>query len=529
MAPSVRTCAGCGTANPQANTFCIECGAPLTDAAPDPGLARPAQTQFTLPDYLLAARHREAEDQRRRLAVREGSGGGLVWTGAPLIGGALLFSSGTGPGATALGLGLLCVVAGFFRMRRDRHAMARAGVATTAVGAVALGAVALQILDLGGAAPLPSATAVARAPTPTPDPAEIATVPGGSGGDRGVAMFLGDPARSGRHPGPAPSGRPTVRWRVHTGGEVYTSPVVVGNAVFVGTKSGFLTALDVATGAERWRVDLGGYVVRATPAVAGGTVYVGAGYALFAVDAATGRERWRLPIRFAGSPSPTVSDGVVYAGTQEGHLYAVDAATGIERWHVEVEGLVFGSPAVAGGTVFVGGDAGALHAFDAATGRLRWRRPVGGEITASPAVANGSVYVASTAPSLVALDAATGDERWRVAIGGGTPPALLGDTLFLGSDDNGLYAVDTAGGGLRLLFPTGGPVVAPPSVAGDALFVAAGSTLHAVGTDGTPRWSYPTGGEIGSAPAVVGGSVYVGSHDGYLYAIGGDRDGVPAA
>lgn len=524
MSPSPLVCPACGQSASPAHDFCVECGAPLAGAPALPSLSPAVQTQFTLPDYLLAAREREATARRRRLAA-EGAGGGLVWSGIPMVAGALIFSSGGGIGDAVLGLGLTLILAGFFRMRRDPQAMARAGVATVAVGSVALGAVLLQLLDLGGPLPDPPSTQVAR-PTPTVDPSEVAAVASPVGPRDGVPMFRGDPAHTGQNPGPGPSGRPRSRWRAHTGGELYASPVVAGETVFVGTKSGFLAAIETTTGRERWRFDLGGYIARSTPAVAeaDGVVFVAAGYALFAIDATTGAERWQVPTRFVGSSSPTVAGGLVYLGTQEGHLYALDAVTGRERWHDEVEGLIFGSPAVANGLVFVGGDNGTVHAHDATTGRERWTFAAGGGIYASPAAADGVLYVVTTTPELIALDAATGGPRWRKGVGGEASPAVAatGERVFVGSDDNGLYALDAANGAVHWLFATGAPIVSSPVVVGETVFVGGGSTLYAVNGDGQARWSYPTGGTIQTSPAVVGDTVYVGSHDGYLYAIGGD-------
>ncbi len=53
-------CPRCGQANPPANGFCRECAAPLAGARTETGptLAPSTRTQFTLPDYLLAARER---------------------------------------------------------------------------------------------------------------------------------------------------------------------------------------------------------------------------------------------------------------------------------------------------------------------------------------------------------------------------------------------------------------------------------------------------------------------------------------
>ena len=62
-----------------------------------------------------------------------------------------------------------------------------------------------------------------------------------------------------------------------------------------------------------------------------------------------------------------------------------------------------------------------------------------------------------------------------------TSPAVAGGTVYDGSDDGTVYALDAATGRLR--------------------------------------WADTTVGAIGSSPAATGGTVYVGSVDGTVYAL----------
>lgn len=524
----MKTCPSCGQANPTANGFCTGCGVPLPEAKSGPTVStRPARPSFSLPDYV-------ERDASRRAVSAEGAGSGLVWTGLPLTVGSLLMSSGSTVGTVCWAAGILLVVAGFWRMRNERRAFGRAGLVTSVVSVVALGGVVLQLVRFDVADP--AATEVAAIPTPTPDLGDnVGATPDDQGGavvTGAVPMFRGNPGHTGVHPGPGPSGDPRTAWKLDTGGELYSSPAVADGLVFVGTKSGYLLAVDAATGEERWRQALDGYIIRSSPAVVDGVVYIGGGYTLYAFDAASGAQRWRFSTRYSGPSSPVVVDGVVYAGTQEGYVYAVDADTGHERWRIKTDGLVFSSPAVAEGRLFVGSDDGDLYAFDADGGRLLWRFPTGGEVYASPAVAGDTVYVSSKSQILYAVDAASGEERWRWNAGGDASPAVADGVVYLGSDDNGLYALDGESGEARWLFPTGAPIRLSPVVAGDTVYVGSGATLYAVAAGaeaGTRRWSYVAGDRLESSPAVVGGAIFVGGRDGFLYAIGGSDNPTPAA
>jgi outer membrane protein assembly factor BamB len=516
-----KECPQCGVRSPGSQLFCVDCGASLAAIAPVTGLVRVEATQFSLPDYLRSDPYRKAH-LRGFFADETGTGSGLVWTGAIVAAAAVIFTPMDGLGVTVLGLGVLFVVGGFWRMRTDQEALSRAGLAIMGLAVLALATMLFQVLGpqrqaLTTAAPPP----IAQSGHPAVDMAASPPASRPSGGS--VAMLGGTSDHVGVHPGPGPSGRPVTKWRQHTGGEIYSSPVVVDGVVYVGTKSGFLAAYDAATGEEKWRFDLGGYIVRATPAVVDGVAYIGAGYGLFAIDVATGTERWRMPIRFAGAASPNVANDTVVVATQEGHLYAVEAGTGAERWHYEADGLIFGAPAIFDDTVYFASDAGGIHAMAAETGRLAWRANVAAPIRGAPVVGPAGAVFNSEEPAVFAFDEETGDELWRAAIGGESAPALTGQLVLVGSAENGLYALDAATGERRWLFPTGSPVLTAPAIAGETVFVSSGSTLYAIDLEtGEAAWSYPAGDRILTSPAVVDGVVYFGSRDGFLYAITGD-------
>lgn len=517
MAVTIWSCTTCGQRAPATRRFCIGCGMPFILSRP--GLTPPLQTQFTLPDYLLAAREREGQARRLRGAT-EGSGTGLIISGAVLAGGALLFSTLSGVGLLLLGAGILAMVTGLWRLRIDVSAMERAGWLVAMSGLVALTSVGYQLAS-GPTESLttsivPTESVVGdgpAAPAARPVPAQLGTWP----------MFRGDAAHTGAQPGRPVAAHPATVWRTFLGGEIYSSPVVANGRVFVGTKSGFLVALDATDGSEIWRVDLGGYVTRSTPVVADGVVYVASGYAAFALRETDGSERWRTPVRFVGSASPTFADGVLFVPTQEGNIFALDGRTGEEQWHRRTEGLVFGSVAVADGLLAYGDEGGTVYALAEDTGREVWRADVGGGVVGSPAIADGLVYVNSGKPALVALAIADGAERWQAEIGGDASPAVTGDLVVAPGNDQGLYGFDAKNGTLRWLLPTGGKIRSSPALVGDEVYVASGRSIYAViSATGSPAWSFPTGDVISASPAVVDGVLYIGGQDGFLYAIGDD-------
>jgi outer membrane protein assembly factor BamB/tetratricopeptide (TPR) repeat protein len=381
----------------------------------------------------------------------------------------------------------------------------------------------------------------------------------------------------------------TKQWQFDTSGRVWSSPAVADGTVYVGSRDESLYAVDAATGTKQWQFDTDGFV-DSSPAVADGTVYVGSrDESLYAVDAAIGERQWQFDTDGFVDSSPAVADGTVYVGSWDNKLYAVDVATGTEQWQFDTDGFVDSeqwqfdtdgfvdsSPAVADGTVYVGssdeslyavktahpeliaqtieawlrknqmvvavggalgvaGLAGAVYAFfNSNSGyssdpepdnleRVQWQFDTSDEVYSSPAVADGTVYVGSRDESLYAVDAATDTKQWQFDTSGmvNSSPAVADDTVYVGSYDESLYAVDAATGTKQWQFDTSGEVGSSPAVADGTVYVGSyDESLYAVdAATGTKQWQFDTSGNVRSSPAVADGTVYVGSHDNSLYAV----------
>jgi outer membrane protein assembly factor BamB len=61
--------------------------------------------------------------------------------------------------------------------------------------------------------------------------------------------------------------------------------------------------------------------------------------------------------------APTVSNNVVYVGSNDKNIYAFNAATGAKLWAAPTGQAIFSSPAVANGIVYVGSEDGNLYAY----------------------------------------------------------------------------------------------------------------------------------------------------------------------
>jgi outer membrane protein assembly factor BamB len=155
---------------------------------------------------------------------------------------------------------------------------------------------------------------------------------------------------------------------------------------------------------------------------------------------------------------------------------------------------------------------------------LSWSYQTGGRIFSSPAVANGVVYVGSDDNNVYALKASTGAVLWKYTTGGRveSSPAVANGVVYVGSDDMNLYALNASTGTLLWQYTTGAEVVSSPAVANGVVYFGSGDkNLYALDAGaGALLWKYPTGEGIGSSPAVGSYFVWFGSEDPNYYNAG---------
>lgn len=249
--------------------------------------------------------------------------------------------------------------------------------------------------------------------------------------------------------------------------------------------------------------------------------------------------------------SPAVSGGLVVVGSADGSLYGVNRSDGTQRWKFDTKGPVMSSPAIADGLVFVSSVDGSIYAVDSATGTQRWVFATKGErrftapgihgaiprtermpdpfdvFLSSPTVAGGTVYIGSGDQHVYALDARTGALKWAFSTGDvvHAAPALANNTVYVGSWDRNLYALDAATGKEKWRYTTGNDttiynqigLASSPAVANGMVFVGGrDGKFHAVNEQtGALAWTHDNrGGWTIASPAVRDGVVYFPTSDG---------------
>ncbi len=273
----------------------------------------------------------------------------------------------------------------------------------------------------------------------------------------------------------------TVLWTHRTpGGEMASSPAVVGSHVVYHTMNGHVYVLDRASGRQRWSYDVGS-PIESSPVVRDGVDYFGAwNGGLYALDLRRHRLRWSRNLGAKITSSAALSGRTLYIGDYAGRLWALAPGSGTTRWIGRVNGRIYGTPAVSGGRVFVpSSDGNSLTAFST-HGRELWRRYAGGYVYSSPAVSHGVVCFGSYDGVFYGVSAASGRVRWRVWTGGPISGAavVVDGIAYAGSFSHRIVGVDVSTGRRVVTFPHGDYV--PVSGNGMRLLFHGFSRLYAV-------------------------------------------------
>jgi len=156
-------------------------------------------------------------------------------------------------------------------------------------------------------------------------------------------------------------------------------------------------------------------------------------------------------------------------------------------------------------------------------GTLKWVFDTGGAIHSSPAVVDGTVYFGSRDYNLYAVDADTGSEQWIYKTGSWveSSPSVAQGKVFFGSNDGNFYTLDMNSGEELWRFETPFPVRSSPAIADDRVYFGSDDYyLYCLDTSsGEVNWSFDSGSPAYSSPAVSNGIVFIGSGNGYSYAL----------
>ena len=207
---------------------------------------------------------------------------------------------------------------------------------------------------------------------------------------------------------------------------------------------------------------------------------------------------WSRPLGARIWASPVAVDGVVYVGAIDGKFHAVRAADGEDLWSWSGSHPLYGEALLAGDGVYFVDDECALVCLARGGGALRWRVRLRDEKSAAASATKDPTFNHRTAT-----------------------PVFDHGTLYVGSTDGGVYALDRAEGKILWRHAAGAPIYAAVAIHNEELVAGCFDGTLLVLNRGTGAEIARTkiGGAIASAPVLVDDVVMVGGRDYLLYGL----------
>ena len=320
----------------------------------------------------------------------------------------------------------------------------------------------------------------------------------------------------------------SLRWTYEAGDAIESSPAIADGVVFVGSATGDLLAIDLASGKLRWKYATGSTIGESSPAVGRGAVFIGdLGGTMHAVSVRDGSRLWTFKTGSEVKSSPTLADEVVLFGSYDTHLYALDARTGKLRWKLQTNGPVHATPAVVAGVVYITGCDENFRAVRLSDGKTLFRIPTGAYTGASPVIDGAKAYFGTFDYEVLGIDLRRRKILWEYRNPDRQFPfyssaAVFNGRVILGGRDKIVYAIDTATGKAVWQFATRARVDSSPVVAGGRVYVGSsdGKLYGLDAATGEKRWEFEAGEAITASPAIAAGRLVIGAQDGRVYCFG---------
>lgn len=232
---------------------------------------------------------------------------------------------------------------------------------------------------------------------------------------------------------------------------------------------------------------------------------------------------------------PVAVDGVVYVGTRDGKFHAARVNDGSPVWTWNGTQRIDGRAVVAGDAVYFVDGENALVSLRKTDGTLRWRtvlhdpqftdgkppaeNPTFNRRVAVPLAEADTVYCGSSDGGLYAIDPASGAKRWRHDA---RAPIFSGiarfdrDTLAFGTMDGSVVMLDPGSRRETARFKTGGGVVTTPLLVDGKVIVGSRDyMLYGFNrADGSVAWRFSYWFSwVESTPQLHDGVIYVGASD----------------
>jgi len=153
-----------------------------------------------------------------------------------------------------------------------------------------------------------------------------------------------------------------------------------------------------------------------------------------------------------------------------------------------------------------------------------WTYEAGDSIESSAAIVGGTVFVGSQKGELVALSLEKGSVYWKFDTGnpiGESSPAYGNGVVYIGDLGGWLNAINASDGKKLWAFKANSEIKSSPVVVGDSVLIGSyDANLYCLSTrDGSVRWKVKTNGYVHATPGIADGMAFITGCDELFRAI----------
>jgi outer membrane protein assembly factor BamB len=238
---------------------------------------------------------------------------------------------------------------------------------------------------------------------------------------------------------------------------IISAVVVSGNTLYFGGTDGIVYALDTQTGAEKWKYQTGGEIW-STPAIDNNLLFISSfDNKIYALDINNnGAKKWEYPTNSTNVAPPVTANGVVYAGSLDRNMYAINEADGSLKWKYEAGNWFWAKPIIAGNVIFAPCLDNKIYGLDLNNGKNVVTYDTQNQVSSWPVLVDNQVIAITQSGKVWSLDTNPANfnkndsQKMVTNLPAGVDPTAplgaSGTNVYVNGSDNFLYIVDIAKG-----------------------------------------------------------------------------------
>jgi formylglycine-generating enzyme required for sulfatase activity/outer membrane protein assembly factor BamB len=320
---------------------------------------------------------------------------------------------------------------------------------------------------------------------------------------------------------------PQTAFSINVGGPVYAGISILGDNAMYAIASGDAVYRMNTAGSVAYTLQVAGDIRSSSSIAYDTTVYIASSDRNLYAFSKDGNSVWSLPTGGVLTATPVVDSiaNRLYIGVSNHNFIAVNRSTGKVDWNYFTDGEIRNSAVVTSDRKLIfATQKGTLYGLDlnnlTSPAAPTWQIALPDTAPSSIALDNqGYIYIGTSAGRLLKISMPANQQPsivWQVQLGGaiiGSPVIDATGTLYVGSMDANLYAVDIQSGAVKWTFSTEGTIRSTPAISDAGNIYVANDNGEIISLDANKNilWYYKTSSAIAAPLLYYKLTLYIGT------------------